>query len=331
MASKLPPLKVDSQDSQNLEAQNNETAQLNSTNGLTARERRRMRMASRQNTNFDVNNKMEEPVRDKSEKTNEENKQQKVNSPRARRRSSPKKKDMNTSNGYSNSGYVDEENENVEANDLNLPKRHHSKRLPALADASQPSVGPQKPPHVRKKRRARERSAPSNLKSSMLNGLEEDIMEMTNKNDLNKSQTYRSEENLIKSVPSDKFYLELEKKFAAKKKEQYQKQEEDRLRQQFEYMFKQKQKEEQRYQISTPKTALNVHRLLRTIFLFIHGINVGFQFWQIVCVYFVRIDANQLNFNIVEPLLALFQDLIMPIHCLSYLFLTICIVDSMDR
>jgi hypothetical protein len=35
------------------------------------------------------------------------------------------------------------------------------------------------------------------------------------------------------------------------------------------------------YQINTPKVALNMHKFLRAIFLFIHGINVGFQLWQV--------------------------------------------------
>ena len=103
--------------------------------------------------------------------------------------------------------------------------------------------------------------------------------------------------------------------------------------------MKQKQKEEQKFQISTPKTALNTHRLLRKIFLFIQGINVGFQFWQIIVIFFnsssqFEYKQNQgyvNNITGIKPLFLFFEKLTLPIHSISYFFLTICIIDTIDR
>jgi hypothetical protein len=127
-----------------------------------------------------------------------------------------------------------------------------------------------------------------------------------------------------KSIPTDKFYLELEKKFAIQNKEQFEKREQERLANLFEYQLKMKRKEELRYQISTPKVALRVHRFLRIIFLFIHGINVGFQISNVIITNLLKIDGSTDIFDV-------YQNISMPIHCISYLFLTLCIVDSIDR
>ena len=168
---------------------------------------------------------------------------------------------------------------------------------------------------------------------------EADTKEDSNRSDKDQSLPDLSQkENLIKSVPTDKFYLELEKKFAIQNKLLYEKKEQERLAQLFEVQLKQKEKEELKYQINTPKVALNMHKFLRVIFLFIHGINVGFQLWQVVTLYTLELTDFKIKFevgnetNVKEfQLASLFQNLTMPIHCLSYFFLTLCIIDTMDR
>lgn len=149
-----------------------------------------------------------------------------------------------------------------------------------------------------------------------------------------------SSDNIAKSVPTDKFYLELEKKFEIRNKQLFEKREQERLRTLFDAQLKQKQKEELKYQISTPKTALMTHKFLKVIFLFFHGVNVGFQIWQTIIIYFLNLTQSKINYAYSEQqgsnvasfsLFLLFENLTMPIHCLSYFFLAICIVDTMDR
>lgn len=142
-----------------------------------------------------------------------------------------------------------------------------------------------------------------------------------------------------KSMPTDKYYVESEKKFEGQSKVVYEKKVETRKQREIELDLKQKQKEEQKYQILTPRTALNAHRLLRNIFLYVHGINVGFQFWQAVVLSFLNYGkSNQVyttsgNYSISNefPMYYAFQNLALPIHCISYFFITICIIDCMDR
>lgn len=78
----------------------------------------------------------------------------------------------------------------------------------------------------------------------MLQGLEEDIIEMDEDEPVRSNENINSSErrgsdsstrdlggnNLLKSIPTDKFYLELEKKFAIQNKELYEKKEQERLR-----------------------------------------------------------------------------------------------------
>jgi hypothetical protein len=147
--------------------------------------------------------------------------------------------------------------------------------------------------------------------------------------------------NALKSVNTDKFYLELEKKFIAQRKQEYEKREEERRLQIFAAQLKQQEKEEQKYEISTPKTALYTHSFLRVLFLIFHGLNVGFQCWQALVVYLLHLsdfalndfDNSQSKPDIIKSfsLILLFKNLVQPIHCVSYLILTVCIVDAMDR
>ena len=212
------------------------------------------------------------------------------------------------------------------------------------SDAADTSVRT-KPPQARRKTK-KAKNFQSNI--NILEGLEEDVIEMEEEygdesrhrqekenNTIDNSQTdliNNNYDNFLKSAPTENFYLELEKKFAKQKKEIYEKKEQERLRQQFDVQLKQKQKEDLKYQISTPHTALNAHKFLRMLALCVHGINVGFQFWNVIIIYLLDItkftpnQAQQFN-----PFMILYDQLIMPVQCLSYFFLTICIIDSMDR
>lgn len=203
------------------------------------------------------------------------------------------------------------------------------------------------PPIQKKNTKARKTNFSSN--PGYLEGLEDDIIEM---NEDKKDSAYPSgsdlsqrellNQSVIKSVPNENFFLEVEKKFAIQKKEIYEKRQNERLAQLFEDQLKQKQKEEQKYQLNTGKTALITHRVLRHIFLFFHGLNVGLQFWQTLIVFLLSVEEIKFEigpsilennvFNSINFILFIaFKNLSMPLHCLSYFFLTICIVDTMDR
>lgn len=166
---------------------------------------------------------------------------------------------------------------------------------------------------------------------------------------------------VLESVPTDKFYLETEKKFAIHNKNLFEKRLEERARQAREAEMKRKFKDELKFQISTPRVALKTHKVMRTLFMLIQGVNIGFLIWQAVIVYAVNVNSfssliNQLTTTTTTtatttttqsdssssssssvaapdqlPLFYFFRDLIMPVHCLTYFFLAICIVDCLDR
>jgi hypothetical protein len=198
--------------------------------------------------------------------------------------------------------------------------------------------------------------------SNFLTGLEDDIIDMddedyeednnNNKTDSNRELITPSSKNQIeilnendstntavKSVPTDKFYLELSKKFTIQNKQMFEKKEQERLRMLNETRLKQKQKEELKYEISTPRIALYTHKILRAIFLFVQGINVGYHAWNVIVIYLI--NEQEFNYQIemdqeIKKLpfvmfFLLFERLAMPIHCISYFLLAISIVDAMDR
>lgn len=204
-------------------------------------------------------------------------------------------------------------------------------------------------PHQPKKKSRRTKSG-KNFASNpaILEGLEDDVIEMredmreTNlerdqlASDISQRELLGQANQPFESVPTDKFYLEMENKFTIQNKNLYEKKREERMRQINEAEKNRMLREELKFQISTPKTALKTHKVLRVLFLLIHGINVGFLIWQTIVVYFVNLSAFTLNLNSVSipsqfSYFYLYQDITMPIHCLSYFFLTICIVDCMDR
>lgn len=225
----------------------------------------------------------------------------------------------------------------------NLPRTRRARKSVANETEKKQNL----PPIGKKLTKNRKANFVSN--PGYLDGLEDDIIEMNEEikenadpsgSDL--SQRELLNQNVTKSVPTDSFFLEVEKKFAIQKKEIYEKRQNERLAQLFEEQLKQKQKEEQKYQLNTGKTALYTHKVLRNIFLFFHGLNVGFQFWQALTSFFLNVA--DLKFQVAPTILAnsafdsinfvlfiVFENLSMPLHCLSYFFLTICIVDTMDR
>ena len=231
------------------------------------------------------------------------------------------------------------------------------------------SVDSKKPPlqsaATRQRRAGKRPLGNTNVVSTtpaLLEGLEEDIVEVAGESgstsaakssaaaaqsasaDQSSSSTTDMQAQLLagesKSVPTDAFYLELEKKFAMQSKQLFEKRERERLAQLFDEQLRLKRRDELRYQISTPRTALKTHAFLRCLFLFVHGLNVGFQFWQIVTFYTLNLDHMTLTYNYTSDqaryvdamkLASLYKNISLPIHCISYFFLTICIVDAMDR
>lgn len=302
-SNKLPPLKLNTSETS---IRSTESSNQEGSVNQSARERRRIKKASEENS---INQTV---------------------IPRSNRRARSLPKQQTDDDGNSNPSFIDDDSKN---RDDSLLKN--------------------KPPRTKRRTRKSQEQNDKIASNNILEGLEEDIIEMDNYESKNVDEDYNTakdnsqkelinnnEENqFIKSVPTDKFYLELEKKFEIQKKELYEKREQERLRAQFDWQLKQKQKESQKYQISTPKYALKTHKFLRAVFLFFHGINVGFQFWQIIVIFLsnynsftqVNILTNGLDITAMSKTLVFFQNLTMPVHCLSYFFLTICIVDSIDR
>ncbi len=323
---RLPPLRLNSAMSVHSNTSNNtnEGSQIS----LNSRERRRQKLLNQKQLNQpgeDEENQSESP---KSPHTDEVMTPRKKN---RRGRSAPQGSSQ-TNLGYNDSG--DESKKVTERPPIESARRPgHSRRKTS-----------------RQTNNFRIQAMPNNY---ILEGLEEDIIEMDEENESKigrSKETHNGSERrgsdasvngIQKSVPTDKFYLELEKKFAIQNKELYERKEQERLRHEFQWQMKQKQKEEQKYQISTPKTALGTHKFLRKIFLFLQGINVGFQFWQIILIFFnnsgqfvpktTSTYVNNFSAKDISTMMVFFEKLTLPVHSLSYFFLTICIVDTIDR
>ncbi len=198
-------------------------------------------------------------------------------------------------------------------------------------------------------------------RTDILNGLEEDIIDYEDENkdansnrellaapasgslvkddDMMSANYAGNFTSIVKSVPTDKFYLELNKKFAAQNKNIFEKHEQERARMIAQARLKQKQREQLKYQISTPRTALYTHAFLRVIFLFLQGINSGIQILNAVFIYLIESSKFNIIATVDPAYLAvnsfkffvLIESLTMPVHCVSYFLLVVCMVDAMDR
>lgn len=201
----LPPLRLNSTTS------NHSNNQEGSNVSLSARERRRQKIL-----------KDRESESQESQRNTPVEKEETPKRSSRRGRSVPLKKGSNTNQGY-------ESDEKPKENDEEVVKS--------------------RPPHA-KKTGNRKKSRTNNFKvqalsnNYMLQGLEEDIIEMDENDSSPKQADSKGSEKLgsnasikepqndmlLKSIPTDKFYLELEKKFAIQNKELYEKKEEERLR-----------------------------------------------------------------------------------------------------
>jgi hypothetical protein len=219
------------------------------------------------------------------------------------------------------------------------------------------------PTKARKKSTKKKRAVSSThvSRTDILNGLEEDIIDYEDENkdansnrellaapasgslvkddDMMSANYAGNFTSIVKSVPTDKFYLELNKKFAAQNKNIFEKHEQERARMIAQARLKQKQREQLKYQISTPRTALYTHAFLRVIFLFLQGINSGIQILNAVFIYLIESSKFNIIATVDPAYLAvnsfkffvLIESLTMPVHCVSYFLLVVCMVDAMDR
>ena len=70
--------------------------------------------------------------------------------------------------------------------------------------------------------------------------------------------------------------------------------------------------------------ALRTQKVLRTIFLFFHGLLAGLSLWHITMAY-VLLEFGNIDF--IEH----YRALAMPVQCVFYLLLVICLVSACDR
>lgn len=70
--------------------------------------------------------------------------------------------------------------------------------------------------------------------------------------------------------------------------------------------------------------ALQTQKVLRTIFLFFHGILAGFSVWHITVAY-VLLDFGYIDF------IVHYRDLALPVQCIFYVLLVVCLVSACDR
>jgi hypothetical protein len=242
------------------------------------------------------------------------------------------RKSITESQTYDNEAYDGDETIKVEKSQERVTKKQKIRK-----DHKKPPV----------KKRSRKSTKPVLSNPVILNGLEDDIVNAEDEeNEPKESQadkdfsSDRSQKPLvgfvnatpiiIKSTPTDKYYLELEKRFQIQQKNIYEKREEMERLTQYELEMKLKQREELKYQIRTPRTALKCHKLIRLLVLFVHGLNCGFQFWN-AAVINLAFTANVVTDYTNSPIFDIFRSLILPVHCLSYFFIALCIVDIMDR
>jgi len=337
-----PPLRIDSRNS-------NETPRSNESVSLpanaSARERRRRKNSyNKPNDISEVSNSernqqesARNPPRPRSNNTIGNESARKTHAARSKRSASQ-------FSSHENPAFSDNETEKLE----DMPPRDDSGRRSRSKGSAQKQT-------TEKKQRKKKVGPRASSNPSFLQGLEDDIVnddEYEERGSEREAKDHVGSDNsrkglmvdlpaniIRKSMPTDKYYVEYEKKFEGQSKVVYEKKVETRKQREIEFDFKQKQKDEQKFQILTPRTALNTHKLLRTIFLYVHGINVGFQFWQAVVVSFLNYNTNDQVFTTAAndsisttfPMFYTFQNLALPIHCISYFFITICIIDCMDR
>jgi hypothetical protein len=189
----------------------------------------------------------------------------------------------------------------------------------------------------------RKRTNARDSNPNFLKGLEDDIVDDIEETSNRSQQTRRAllseDDSLIlpkKSQPTDKYYVEYGRRFEEQNKIDFEKKEELRRQRELELAQRERERQELKYQILTPKIALNVHKLLSIVFLFIHGINVGYQFWHAIVINTLDTNGNtSVNVNstnvTMSDIFLTFKSLALPSNCVSYLFITLCLIDSMDR
>lgn len=240
------------------------------------------------------------------------------------------------------------------------PKRRarRSESKPAVGDNNASTDLP--PSGLKRKRRRATSTVNFESKLEILDGLEEDVVEIVNEDEMHTGRTESHREllplgvmeydvasqnlgggNGVKSVPTDKLYLELDRKFTIQSKQMYEKKEKERQKVMEEEQARLKRREELKYQISTTRTALFTHKVLSSIFLFLQGINAGFQVWMAVIIYLINYKKFDLTGEYADnpfysnntnyEFFSLFESITQPSHCLSYFLLVVCIIDCMDR
>ena len=210
---RLPPLRLNSAMSTNSNGSNDMTG---SNTSLNSRERRRQKLKE-QMTSKEENSDL------KTYPTGEDSTNRKKN-----RRG---KALSQTDNSNTNLGYEIDERDKAKDSEERVTNR--------------PPVSSRRGAGAKKKSQRNNFKVQALSNNFMLQGLEEDIIEMdeeetvkNSKENVNASDRRGSdssmkdlgENNLLKSVPTDKFYLELEKKFAVQNKELFEKKEQERLR-----------------------------------------------------------------------------------------------------
>jgi len=320
---RLPPLRLNSPNSQDTPRSNTSSA----TGNLSARERRRLRNNQKAEAdNSILSDGSRRPPSLSKSRTSGENEERP-----APRRKPPKRLEQNIQEkdeGQENAGYVSDEgkgsHKNVETTSVHSKKSRRSKSSEDKLES--------------KRRNRRNNKATTSL--AILEGLEEDIIESNDNeteassgrvSDTGQKSLIRPNDYTRKSMPVDKYFLETDNKFEIQPKQVYERRIQNIQRTELEAALKIKQKEELKYQIITPKISLSAHKFLRIIFLFIHGLNVGTQFWQAVAIYTLNYLDFDTQSSIPTALFWVYKNLALPFHCLSYFFLTLCIIDVMDR
>lgn len=187
--------------------------------------------------------------------------------------------------------------------------------------------------HERRKLKRRQKKTdevPSNIANNFfdstlaadLTEIHDDVIDHSEKKDdgeedeVYKKQPHSTGMPILRSQPTEKFYIETDSGFKGENKHRF-------VKRQLEEA-KEKAIVREEPSNTTIEFAISTQKVLRTIFLFGHGLLAGFAAWHIVMTYVL------LNFGVTD-FLQHYVAVSMPVQCIFYLLIAICTVSSCDR
>ncbi|XP_076472014.1 transmembrane protein 237-like [Babylonia areolata] len=155
--------------------------------------------------------------------------------------------------------------------------------------------------------------------ASDLQDIKEDVVGMdTNGEEGEEKSTipFKTSAPILHSQPIDKIFIETNRGFKGYTKAQ--------LTRRAQQEKEEKASEPEQPTKTTLEFGLSTHSVFKTVCLFLHGLTAGLALWQIVVVYILSRHSDQ-------DFLQHYQVLALPVQCVFYLLLALCVISACDR